>query len=247
MDLWEAYRGRGEETAREALVLRHGALVHREARRLYRHDGSALEVADLVSAGMTGLIEAVDSFEPSRGLAFSTYAVPRIRGAIIDQLRRWDALPRSARGRERALRAARETLASSLGRRPTEKELAEHLEVDGDTVARWRRDAATAVRISYERPSTTAGEEGCSLREVLPLEQTSASDDLAREEEAALLREAVSRLPERDRQVLALYYYEGLTLREIGELLGVTESRVSQIRTAILAELRERLGHLRAA
>lgn len=247
-DLWEAYQVDGADWARDELLAEHAGLVHREAIRLHQQRPYALEQADLVGAGMVGLMEAVQSFDLSRGLAFSTFATPRIRGAIIDHLRAWDALPRSARRRERMLTRGREALAAKLGRAPSAVELAEHLEVDTGTVHGWEADAMRGVQVSLDA-SVGCGDGGEQhLGAVIPGSDGDAVlEELNREEELEVLRRALAGLPERERRVLSLYYLEELTLKEIGALLGVTESRVSQIRSAVLAKLRDSLGRLRAA
>lgn len=245
--LWAAYRD-GAEWARDALLTEHRALVYREALRLSNKRPFALELEDLAGAGMIGLMEAVAGFEPERGLAFSTFALPRIRGAILDHLRQWDPLSRSARRKERLLAQGRRDLTGQLTRAPTRPELAEHLDVDVDTMSRWELDAARGVAVSLDGPVAAAEGATRTLEEVVPSEDGDGfMDALNHAEEVALLREEVADLPVRDRQVLSLYYMECLTLREIGELLGVTESRVSQIRSAVVDGLRQRLGHLRAA
>lgn len=247
-ELWEAYRTDGAEWARDDLLAEHAALVHREAMKLHRRGASALELGDLVGAGMVGLMEAVAGFDPDRGLAFSTFALPRVRGAMIDHMRQWDVLSRSARRRERQLTAARRELGGELGRAATRAEVGARLDLDDATLGRWELDAARGVTLSLDGPATLEDDGGRSLDEVIPAgDGEEVVDAMSREEELALLREALAELPERERTVLGLYYLEGLTLREVGELLGVTESRISQIRTAVLGRLRERLGYLQAA
>ncbi|HEX6533245.1 MAG TPA: FliA/WhiG family RNA polymerase sigma factor [Gemmatimonadaceae bacterium] len=230
---------------RAHLLERHLRLVHAIARRIHGGLGRALDLGDLVGAGTLGLIEAFDRFDPARGLAFSTFAVPRIRGAILDEVRRHDSVPSSLRRRTRTVTTAAARLANELGRRPRAGELAESLAVDLATVWRWQQDVERTTRVRLDAPRR-CGEPGATLAAVLAAAPSDDVDErltLARELE--LLRDAVLRLAQRERTVLILYYYEELRLREIAQVLGVTESRVAQIRTGALAKLRRELAPLR--
>lgn len=233
--------------AREALLERHLGLVHVVARRMIRGMPESIELDDLVGMGVLGLMQAVDQFDPDRGLAFSTYAVPRVRGAILDELRRQDWVPRAAREHARRLSGAQQALRARLGRSPTPAEAARALAIDIDTYWRWREEADGHAVVGLD--SRAAGEmEGVALHEILPdpdsgrfLGEMDAADD------ATCLREALDHLPVQDRTVLALYYYEELTLREIGTIMGLTESRISQIRTRAVTRLRVALAPLVSA
>lgn len=230
---------------RDQLLERHLRLVHAIARRIHGGLGRTLELGDLVGAGTLGLIDAIDRFDPTRGLAFSTFAVPRIRGAILDELRRHDSVPSSLRRRTRAVTTASARLANRLGRRPRADELAESLEVDLATVWRWQQDVAHTARVRLDAPCRTT-EPDTTLAAVLAAVPSDDVDErltLARERE--LLRDALLRLAPRERTVLVLYYHEELRLREIAQVLGVTESRVAQIRSGALAKLRRELAPLR--
>lgn len=243
--LWNDFTEHGDAGAREHLLERHLPLVRFVARRMWKKIRKRMDLDDLVSAGTVGLVNAVESFEPERGLAFSTFATPRIRGAILDHLRKWDHVPRSVRRKQRALRDARETLTHRMGRAPTKVEVAEELDVDLDTVCQWESDTSDAVRVALDAPLPGEGKQVTSA-EIIPGESGEAyADDLTLDEEVEALKEAMATLSERERTILSLYYYEGLKMREIGEVLGVTESRVSQIRSAILKTLRGKMGHLR--
>lgn len=243
--LWNAYQAHGDADARDQLLERHLPLVRYVARDLWKRIRGKLEIDDLVSAGTVGLINAVDNFEPERGLAFSTFATPRIRGAILDHLRRWDHVPRSVRRKQRSLDQARETLTVRLGREPNQVEIARELDVDLDTVSRWQSDAADAVQVALDAPLPGEGKQ-VTTAEVVPGETGARTEDaITHDEEVAILQEAVAALPERERTILALYYYEGLKMHQIAEILGVTESRISQIRSKIMKTLRADIGHLR--
>jgi RNA polymerase sigma factor for flagellar operon FliA len=243
--LWQAFAD-GDPEARERLMSEHLGLVLHFARQLSRTLAAAVDFGELVSAGVVGLITALDHFDHSRGLAFSTFAAPRIRGAILDDLRRQDHLPRSLRRRARELAHAREALAHSLGRAPDDREIAAHLGVPVGTVWRWRWDAERAqpVPLDHSRPGRHARIPAPA--EVLACDDGDAADErLNRSQEAALLRDALLRLTAQERTVLSLYYFEELKLHEIATVLAVTESRVSQIRSKALAKLRRDLRRLR--
>jgi RNA polymerase sigma factor for flagellar operon FliA len=194
-----------------------------------------------------GLVQAADAFDRSRGLSFSTYAVPRIRGAILDELRRQDHVPRNVRRRTRELSRARETLASRLRRPPTVEELAAHLDVDIDMIRRWDLDAEGASMHSLDQPLRFESA-GATLAETITDDRTPGLDDLlTREQEIARLKAAIATLREQERTVLALNFFEELKLQEIGAVLGLSICRISQIRTAALAKLRGALSELRVA
>jgi RNA polymerase sigma factor for flagellar operon FliA len=233
----------GDVEARDALLREHASLVHHVARQMARALAKVADLDDLISAGTLGLINALETFEPERGLAFSTYAVPRIRGAILDDLRRQDHVPRSVRRKSRDLALAREQLSHALGRLPSEVEMAEHLGIDMPTLWRWRGDSEHLVRISLDR-TFDDGDDSAPAFEA-PSTDEPVDDLLTRMQETTHLQEALTRLRDQERKVLTLYYFEELRLHEIASLMGVTESRISQVRTRALARLREMLGQLR--
>lgn len=240
--LWRRYRGTGDPQARAQLLDRYLGLVHHIARQVAARVSDTVELDDLVSAGTLGLMQALEAFDLSRGLAFSTYATPRIHGAMLDSLRSRDWVPRSVRTRGRMLAAAAARLAGRLGRSPRPSEMAGELSVDLETYWRWREDVDGAVLVSLDGPAKDAAAESPTLADTLQGEATEIPGDwVTREETAASLRQQIGLLPARERTVLALYYYEELNLRQIGEVLRVSESRVSQIRTQALHRLRSRM------
>lgn len=239
----------GDEQCRERLMAAHLNLVYHVARGVHRRLGGAAELDELVSAGTLGLAEAIDRFDPSRGLAFSTYAVPRIHGAIVDELRRLDHVPSSIRRRARALGAIQAGLAHDLGRAPMPKETAIRMGVDVETVARWQSDAAGAMMLRLDDPMPGGGDEG----EVRTWGESLAASDgagveerLTRDQEIERLRAALVELPEVERRVLTLYFLEELKLQDIARVLEVTESRVSQIKTTAVRRLRTALAPMRS-
>jgi RNA polymerase sigma factor FliA len=241
-DLWQRYRETSDPDARRQLLELYIGLVHHVARQMSRRT-SAVELDDLVSAGTFGLIRALDSFDLSRGLAFSTYAVRRIRGAILDDLRSQDWAPRAVRVKARRLQVATTALEFRLGRSPRPEEIADQLDIDVSTYWRWRDDTGSRTVVSYEGDSPNSVGGATALKELLE-DPTAASpsDELGRQEDVTILRDAIARLPEKERTVMALYYYEELNQRQIAEIMHVTESRVSQIRTQALKRLRSRLA-----
>ena len=244
--IWEAYQVGGDETARQQLLARHLPLVHHVARQVLRTLTVEVELDDLVSAGSMGLINAIDSFDRSRGLAFSTYAAPRIRGAILDDLRRSDTVPRSIRRKQRQIAGAEESLSGSLDRRPADREVAHHLDIDIETLWRWRAHTNEAIQVSLDQPIHTGP--GRTAMPADLIEGTAGrltEEDINHREEVNVLRDEILRLKERERIVLSLYYFEELKLHEIAKVLGLTESRVSQIRSKALLTLRSRMSRLR--
>jgi RNA polymerase sigma factor for flagellar operon FliA len=232
---------------RDALLMQHIGLVHHVARQLANHLSTAAELDELVSAGALGLIQAVDSFDRDRGLSFSTYAVPRIRGAILDELRKQDHVPRNVRRRTRDVSRAREALAGVLRRAPTEDELSRQLCVPTDVLRKWELDAEGATICSLDQPMRT-DPTGATLGETLYDDRLSSLDDLlTHEQEVGQLKRAILDLKEQERTVLALNFFEELKLQEIATVLGLSVCRISQIRTAALAKLRTALNELRAA
>lgn len=244
--LWEAYRDAGDECARDALLTRHRPLVRHVARQLIKTGRAGEEFDELVSAGTIGLIQAVESFEPERGLAFSTFATPRIRGAILDDLRRRDHAPRSIRRKQRDLARAREHLVASLGREPSPGELADEMGIDVEKVWTWQRDTEHTVHVSLHRPVDPAAGGGATPEQVISDEAAHDIDgSISFDEEVAILRDEILELKEQERIVISLYYFEELKLHEIARILGVTESRVCQVRVQAVQRLRWRMGHLR--
>ena len=231
---------------RQQLIGEHLGLVYHVARQLCKAKQMDVELDELVSAGTIGLIEAFNNFDTSRGLAFSTFAAPRIRGAMLDELRRQDHVPRSVRRRTRELNAASETLTRSLGKTPDQDQLASAMGIDLPTLFRWQSEGDNGRFISLERTA-----EGTPNGSRIPMEHLIASTDdeidarLTLTQEVERLRDALLELPEQERNVLSLYYFEELKLAEIAVILGVSESRISQIRAKAITRLRSSLASLR--
>jgi RNA polymerase sigma factor for flagellar operon FliA len=239
--LWQEYSRRRDRRQRDRVVLHYEPLVRRVAGKIGAALPTHVEFADLVQCGVFGLIDAVERYEPHRGARFETFAIQRIRGAIIDELRAQDWVPRTVRDRARALERAKQRLESELSRRATEAELAAELHL---TSAELRTVLGQIHLIGVEALDDVVldGHGGVTVAEVVPDE--SAPDPVSVLEEQELRRElaaAVSRLAERDRRIVLLYYFEELTLAEIGRQLGVTESRVCQLHARVVTRLRGQL------
>jgi RNA polymerase sigma factor for flagellar operon FliA len=243
-DLWRRYKSDGDEGARERLVVAYSPMVKFVAGRLGAGLPSHVEDADLISYGLVGLIGAIERFEPERGIKFETFAMTRIRGAIIDELRSLDWVPRSVRSRAREIETAQTKLEHELQRAPTEAELAAKLNMTEEELQSALLEIANSSVYALDELWTVSDSSGDQVSLLDTIADESAADPqeaLASTEVKDLLTEAISGLPEREQLVVALYYYENLTLREIGEVLGVTESRVSQLHTKAVMRLKSSL------
>lgn len=239
--LWQAFGEHRDQGLRDRLVLHYAPLVKYVAGRVGTGLPSHVEVSDLIQSGIFGLVDAIEKFEPERGLKFETYAMQRIRGAILDDLRAQDWVPRSVRSRARDVERALERLEAKLQRSATDNELADELELSTDELRELFAQLQMTSVVALD-DLIGVGNAAASLAETLP-------DDRAEDPVAALvdrdsrrqLAEAVERLSDRDRIVVTLYYFENLTLAEIGKVLGVTESRVCQLHTRAVLRLRSKL------
>ena len=244
--LWERYRASGEAAARSQLLDQHLGLVQAIARQIARRVPPAVELDDLVSAGTLGLVRALESFDPARGLEFSTYATPRIRGAILDELRSQDWVPRSVRRRAREIAAVVTSLEQRLGRSPTTAEIALELGITLEEYWRWSEDLDRSTLVRLPRATRGAEEDDLPPDAIVQAAAAPPEEPELDDDETAALRARIAELPATERTVLALYYYEDLNLRQIGEVLHLTESRISQIRSRALQRLREDLTPARS-
>lgn len=236
--VWDEYKLLGSAAAREQLILHYVPLVSAVAGRLAMRLPSSVEQADLASYGMFGLIDAIEKYETDRAVRFESYASSRIRGAIIDELRAMDWVPRSVRTKARAIDRATCELESTLHREPTTREVAAHLGVDEDELSSLRGQLASVSVAALDEmlgDDGTGSSLGDRLTDHRVVDPADAVDDA---ETTYLLARAIETLAERERLVVVLYYYERRTLAEIGRVLGVTESRVSQMHTAAMGRLR---------
>jgi RNA polymerase sigma factor for flagellar operon FliA len=243
-DLWRRYKVDGDASARERLVVAYSPMVKFVAGRLGAGLPSHVDDADLISYGLMGLIGSIERFEPERGIKFETFAMTRIRGAIIDELRSLDWVPRSVRSRAREIEAAQAKLEHELQRAPSEAELAKRLEISEDELQTSLLEIANSSVYALDELWTVSDSSGDQVSLLDTISDPRADDpqeSLASSEVKDRLTEAIASLPEREQLVVALYYYENLTLREIGEVLGVTESRVSQLHTKAVMRLKSGL------
>jgi RNA polymerase sigma factor FliA len=243
-ELWRRYKADGDEQARERLVVAYSPLVRFIAGRMASGLPSHVEESDLISYGLLGLIGAIERFDPDRETKFETFAVARVKGAIIDELRSLDWVPRSVRARARDVEKAHAELEATNGRPPTEQEMAERLEITIEEFQNALLEITNSSVLALDDLWTFADPEGGSQISVLDTIQDPAAVDPHTEAHALELKDrladAIEGLPKRERLVIALYYYENLTLREIGEIFSVTESRVSQLHTKAVLALRSR-------
>lgn len=244
-ELWQEYLSTKSQAAREALVLRFAPLVKYVAGRVAIGMPPNVDFDDLVSFGIFGLMDALDKFEPERGIKFETYAIARIRGAILDGLRSNDWVPRSVRQKARELERVCADLENHLGRSATDAEISQAMNLTLDQFHALLSEVSCTTLTSLDEIWMVHSNEEEAVR-VMDLVRDSESYDPIRvveiEEIKQQLAEAIAKLPERERLVVALYYYEGLTLKEIGEILDISESRVSQIHTKAVFRLRGRLS-----
>jgi RNA polymerase sigma factor for flagellar operon FliA len=243
-ELWRRYKREGDREARERLVVAYSPLVKFVAGRTGAKLPAHVEQADLISYGMFGLIEAMDRFDPDREIRFETFAMQRIRGAIIDELRSLDWVPRSVRARAREIEVANSRLEHELGRVPTDAELAERLGTSEEELQGSLLQIANSSILALEELWMVPDSSGDRVTLLDTIEDERSPDPQAALDTSEIrdrLQEAIEDLPERETLVIALYYFQNLTLREIGEVIGVTESRVSQLHSKAVLRLRSRL------
>jgi RNA polymerase sigma factor for flagellar operon FliA len=243
--LWREFKETKDPPLRERLILHYSPLVKYVAGRVGAGLPPNIEQADLVSYGIFGLIDAIEKFDITRAIKFETYAISRIKGAIIDELRAIDWIPRSVRYKAREVEKAYAALEARLHRTPTESEVAGELGIALDDLHAIFSQVSFVNVIALDELLNVGGERGDKLSLVDTLEDTKAEDPVAAfesEETKYLLARAINTLPEREKIVVTLYYYEGLTLAEIGQVLGVTESRICQMHTKAVLQLRGKLA-----
>lgn len=239
---WEAYRKEPTEEVRNFLVERYLPLVKYNAERIHSKLPNEVDVEDLMSAGIFGLMDAIDAFDLDRGVKFETYCAPRIRGAILDELRSMDWVPRLVRSRTSQVESARKSLEKERGRKPTEQEIADKLKLSDDEYAKIRKDAGAVGVVSLNRKwfETDSSKD---VREIDVIEDTRQVNPFHAVQRRDLKDLITSGLSRAERLILILYYYEEMTMKEIGVTLDLSESRVSQMHSSILARLKAQLQH----
>jgi RNA polymerase sigma factor for flagellar operon FliA len=243
MDLWRRYVDEREEEARQRLVEIYAKVVKYVAGRMAIGLPHYVEFNDLISAGLLGLIQAVDNFDHTRGIKFETYAIPRIRGSILDELRSQDWFPRSLRRKAKQLEEAYATLEVRLGRPATDAEVAKELAIEVRDLDTMMGEVAVASIMSLDADTSSEdSEQTTTLGEYLADPRSGEVErQLAEQEMRDLIGQRLAELPEKEQLVLVLYYYEELTLKEIGEILDVTESRVCQVHTKAIMRLKGKI------
>ncbi len=240
--LIQQYTATRDARLREEIVLRHIALVHFVLGRLGLSQSMGRDYEDAASQGLLGLIEAVDRFDPQHGAQFSTYATLRIRGKVIDYLREQDWLPRGARRRVRVVQDGVSSLWEKLQRYPSDEELAAYLNMEVSSVHQAMIDESRTI-VSLDAAVSANEEDDVSLHELLPDERLEEPcKQLEEQELKRLLIENVQAFPRREQLILSLYYIQELTFKEIGQVLGISESRVCQLHGRILMKLRTRIS-----
>ncbi|MBN2020529.1 MAG: FliA/WhiG family RNA polymerase sigma factor [Sedimentisphaerales bacterium] len=239
--VWQHFHKTREEQHRNSLMEHYRYLVRYTAERLHSKLPEKVELDDLVSAGNFGLMDAIDAYDPSRGVKFETYCSPRIRGSILDELRSMDWVPRLVRARAHQLSRAKQSLEAYLGRRPSKEELAEELDMDIEEFARLQQDADAVGMVSLN--SQYGDEEGEKDVREIDIIRDKKSEDPTIEAQKRDLKDLLTKgLTRAERLIVVLYYYEEMTMKEIGATLDLSESRVSQMHSSILARLKAQVN-----
>lgn len=244
-EVWKQYKADPENLdLRNRLIEQYMPLVRYNGDRIWQRLPDGVELDDLVSAGIFGLMDAIDAFDTTRGVKFETYCVPRIRGAMLDELRSMDWVPRLVRSKASKLSEAKKKLEAKYGRTPTEQELSQYMEISLEEVEKMQAEASAVNLVSlnkkwYETDSYK------DVREIDILEDKRGEDPTRRVQKSDLMRLVTKGLNRNERLIIILYYYEELTMKEIGATLDLSESRVSQMHSSIVSRLQEQLGRRR--
>jgi RNA polymerase sigma factor for flagellar operon FliA len=244
-ELWRTFRRTGDQALRDRLILMYAPIVKYVAGRLGSGLPAHVDEGDLVSYGLLGLISAIERYDPDRDVKFETYAIARIKGSILDELRALDWVPRSVRSRARQIERAMSELEAKLGHAPSDEELAKKVGVSVEELEDSLTDISRSSIAALDELWTISGSGGDQVALIVTIEDTQGPEPqsaFAQTELREMVADAITSLPEREKLVITLYYYEDLTLREIGEVLGVTESRVSQLHTKAILRLKARLS-----
>jgi RNA polymerase sigma factor for flagellar operon FliA len=244
-ELWRTFRRTGDQALRDRLILMYAPIVKYVAGRLGSGLPAHVDEGDLVSYGLLGLISAIERYDPDRDVKFETYAIARIKGSILDELRALDWVPRSVRSRARQIERAMAELEAKLGHAPSDEELAKKVGISDLELEDSLTDISRSSIAALDELWTISGSGGDQVALIDTIEDTQGPEPqsaFAQTELREMVADAITNLPEREKLVITLYYYEDLTLREIGEVLGVTESRVSQLHTKAVLRLKARLS-----
>ena len=240
-EVWESFQKNHDDSSRNILMEHYRGLVRYCAERLHSKLPDKVELDDLISAGIFGLMDAIDAFDPARGVKFETYCSPRIRGSILDELRSMDWVPRLVRARAHQLSKATHSLETNLGRKPTEKEIAEEMEMDMEEFDRIQKDA-TAVSLVSLSTKYNDGDGEKDVREIDIIKDERSKNPVIEAQKRDLKSLLTKGLTRAERLIIVLYYYEEMTMKEIGATLDLSESRVSQMHSSIIARLKAQMN-----
>lgn len=239
--LWKEWKSEGSRKAKDRLLAEYAGLVRQTAQRMAVGLPSHVEMGDLVGSGVMGLIRAVETFEPEREVKFETYAAHKIRGAILDELRSLDWVPRSVRQKGRNLQKAYSTLSSTLGRTPYDDEVAQHLGLTLVEFEELLTEVAPLTVISLDEQDGLGADAPDLSETIADPQATNALAELEEGQLKSILTEAITGLPPKERLVVAMYHFEELNFKEVGKVMGITESRVCQIHSKAMVKLRSRV------
>ena len=239
--VWEQFHKTGDDCFRNLLMEHYKPLVKYTAERLHSKLPDKVEMDDLISAGNFGLMDAIDAFDLTRGVKFETYCSPRIRGSILDELRSMDWVPRLVRARASQLAKVAQLLETNLGHRPTEEEIAKELNIDTEEFSRLQRDA-NAVNLVSLNAKYNDGDGEKDIREIDIIKDKKSQDPLTEAQKRDLKSLLTKGLTRAERLIIILYYYEQMTMKEIGAALDLSESRVSQMHSSIIARLKAQMN-----
>lgn len=238
--IWEKYTKNPTQEMREQIIIEYAPLVKIVAGRLSMYLGGNVEYEDLVSYGVFGLIDAIDKFDTNKDVKFETYASLRIRGSILDQIRKMDWIPRTVRQRQRKIDEAIKSLEARTGKTPTDEMLAEELGVSGEELLSWQSQLKVTNVVSLNEFVESGNEPVMDAKGNFRFAQP--EEVIAESELKRMLKDAMKLLTEKEQKVILLYYYEDLTLKEISKVLEVSESRISQLHTKALQKMKKKMG-----
>ena len=240
---WLEYKTNNDIRCRQELVVRYLGLVKYVVRKMIKNYPQALEENDLYQIGILGLSEAIDRFDPAYGIKFETYAIPRIKGSIIDELRKLDWIPRSLRAKLNNIREKTVELEQKFAGNYTDDEMANGLGIEVNDLHNWQKDANSINIFSLDKPLDDTNKQ--NLYDVVEDKDYIKPDNKIEDEEMKrVLLKAIKKLPEKTRLAITLYYYEKLTFKEIGKILNVSESRISQIHSETMIKLKKEINKL---
>ena len=242
--IWEQFRKTHSDEFRNILMEHYVYLVRYAAERLYRKLPDKVELDDLITCGIFGLMDAIDAYDPTRGVKFETYCSPRIKGSILDELRSMDWVPRLVRARAHQLTRVMQSLETHLGRKPTEKEAAEGLDMNMEEFSRLQRDANAVSVVSLDTRYSD-GDSDKDVREIDVIKDGKSQDPLTEAQKRDLKSLLTKGFTRAEQLIVVLYYYEEMTMKEIGATLDLSESRVSQMHSSIIQRLKAQMNSRR--